>query len=302
MCIIMVQPAGDERMPNAYLKNAWDGNDDGAGIMYSDGEQVVIEKPYWTYRAFRKAYNRVWSKYGETSAIVLHLRITTHGPNTADNTHPHTIPGSECGFAHNGILRDFIPTDKKISDTVLFGRSVLAYRTTEQLMGEDFAEVLSDVIGFGNKLAIMDPAGNVRIVNAEAGEFEDGRWFSNGSYKGWIGLMPSKSAKPNKPKRAKRVATTDGRPDKPQWLRDEDDWWDSVWDVDDDSAVDDYHTASLEEYPTEEVIERAAWEAALFGVEPDFDADMLTESDWQWFRHCYQTAERSVEFTPMAKD
>ena len=88
------------------------------------------------------------------------------------------------GLVHNGILSDFLPPKgAKVSDIVWFCKTVLMGRERDQLMSDPFGKVLAEMIGGGNKLVLMDNAGNVSIVNESAGVWDGSCWFSNDCYR-----------------------------------------------------------------------------------------------------------------------
>jgi len=43
MCIIAIQPK-TKKISNSILKNCWDNNDDGAGIMYAIDGKIIVRK------------------------------------------------------------------------------------------------------------------------------------------------------------------------------------------------------------------------------------------------------------------
>jgi hypothetical protein len=275
MCIIIVQPAGDQPVAADTIRNAWDVNDDGAGFMYSAGGSVHVVKPFFRVDEFLEAYAEAHAAYGSDSAFVLHLRITTHG-KSAENTHPHVIPFTDCAFAHNGILSDFIPTSSSVSDTVLFGESVLAYRTTEQLMSHEFGQYLGHLIGGGNKLAIMGPDGTVNIVNANQGIWEDGRWYSNSSYRKAVTLTYGRSSS--------NVRPITGDPVQNRLFE----YADRCLPTGEERPVDadQYHyLISDRDYVDAIDIENAAYDYAMCGEEPPFEVDDMCEDAraiWNW--------------------
>lgn len=180
MCIIIAQDPGSPILSESRLRNAWEANPDGAGFMFATGESVVIRKPYFRLESFVDQYRADFDRFGMQSPFVLHFRITTHGAEDKKNTHPHRL-AADCALVHNGVL-SFGETSEKKSDTVAFCRSVLAHRSTDQLVDPAFGEWIGGLIGSFNKLAILAGDGRLSIVNhAQGSEIEPGLWASNRS-------------------------------------------------------------------------------------------------------------------------
>jgi hypothetical protein len=182
MCLIAYQPAGSEPLPFDTFENGWKANADGAGYMFAANGELVIRKPFYKLRSLLRSYRVDFAKHGASSAFVLHFRYATHGVKNETNTHPHLLDNGKVGLVHNGILSFEPPFQSKISDTVHFCRTVLAYRNPADLVGETLRGILAEMIGTFNKLVLMDNAGNVSIVNEDAGQWEGSTWYSNGSY------------------------------------------------------------------------------------------------------------------------
>jgi predicted glutamine amidotransferase len=184
VCLIIYQPEADEPISRETFQNSWSSNNDGAGYMFSDGKQLVLRKPFKRLKHLIKSYERDHATFGFDSSFVVHFRFSTHGTNNVINTHPHPLADGMAGLVHNGILPVDPPSGAgDISDTVYFCRTVLSFRSVNQLMDENFHDYLENIIGMGNKLAIMDFAGNVAIVNEDMGMWDGVRWYSNGGYK-----------------------------------------------------------------------------------------------------------------------
>lgn len=144
MCIIVAKDRKAKLPKKEYLENCFNNNSDGAGLMYVDKGEVVIEKGFMTYKDFEKKYDSLCKKYNnfKNKCLVMHFRIGTQGENDAHTCHPFPISSkhnklrkpyirTDVGMVHNGIISDFTsssryskihPTDKLLSDTQLFIR------------------------------------------------------------------------------------------------------------------------------------------------------------------------------------
>lgn len=162
MCLIIVKPA-NTAIPSALLNSAIDHNPDGYGIMYAHDGRIKVSKGL--------DYSRLKSKIKklEDKDLIVHLRMATHGIINRDNCHPFKV-NKNLYFCHNGILRDFIPQDDTVSDTVNFNRSVLIpdlHLDPDLVFNANYVSYLESLIGKYNKLAFMDSGGRIQFVNRD---------------------------------------------------------------------------------------------------------------------------------------
>lgn len=192
MCIIAVKPAG-AKLPSAdTIKIMWTNNPDGAGIMYSHGGKVHIDKGHMTLDAFLLALHHVCDKVdAERTPIILHFRVMTHGARTPECTHPFPVSASMADLtalqtscrlaaAHNGIIWSVAPKNG-LSDTQEYIRSQLA-PLYSALPSFPQARGARDMIknATGSKWAFLDAAGKIALI----GDFttRDGIYYSNRSF------------------------------------------------------------------------------------------------------------------------
>lgn len=196
MCIIAAKPAGVSMPSRDTIRTMWDGNRDGAGIMYVESGKVTIEKGFMTYKSFSKMLDRLESRLDLTATpVVMHFRITTHGGTKPENCHPFPITDSigalkkltsrtDIGVAHNGIIP--IRPRSGISDTMEYIASQLAplKRALPRFYTNKNAMLLVKN-AIESKMAFLTKDGKIYTV----GDFikDDGMLYSNGSY-----LKPSK--------------------------------------------------------------------------------------------------------------
>lgn len=180
MCIIALKPAGLV-IPEKTIKAMWDNNDDGAGLMYAEGGRVRIVKGLMTFENFLKAYNRV----GNHKKIVMHFRIRTHGAISPRLTHPFWIVKGEMGMVHNGIITGLgAHGNDEESDTSIYAK-ILAHRypdPLEALTNPDEHKKIEGEIGW-SKLVFLTGDGDHMIINEKSGQWDNGCWFSNGSFR-----------------------------------------------------------------------------------------------------------------------
>ncbi|MCC6425624.1 MAG: class II glutamine amidotransferase [Phycisphaerales bacterium] len=182
MCLLIAQCVGASMIPDSHIECAWNENPDGAGFAYVDNGKLIVKR-YAKLRKFRKAYAQAHAAFGMSSPFIVHFRYATHGGVSAANTHPFIISDGRVAFAHNGMLPNADSPHKSESDTRYFARTVLAHRTPDQLLSEEFGAFLSTIIGKGNKFALLSDSGTLSIVNESEGEWIGTNWYSNQSYR-----------------------------------------------------------------------------------------------------------------------
>lgn len=133
MCIIVSKKKGINLPGKDILKNCFDYNSDGSGLMFNDGTNVYIEKGFMTFNDF---YNRLMELDKEynliNSDLVMHFRISTSGNIDPGNCHPYKISNidtelrelktiTNIGMVHNGVIKNHIPPQGSIlNDTQTF--------------------------------------------------------------------------------------------------------------------------------------------------------------------------------------
>jgi len=181
MCIIAVQPKG-KRLSKEILENCWKRNSHGAGMMYAHKEKIVVVKELKSFDKFYSEYKFV-SEMLDTN-IVLHFRIATSAGINERNIHPFKI-SDEAFFCHNGILDIEVPFNSKDNDTRIYNNAILKELPKDFYNNYAMLKLIEMSIGEYNKFVILDKTGQFHIINEQAGEWHDGFWFSNSSYKAY---------------------------------------------------------------------------------------------------------------------
>lgn len=164
-----------------WLLNSFISNKDGAGFAYAHQNKLVVQKGFFNFSYFLKAYSNI----PEDAPNIVHFRASSGGAINAQNTHPFSV-SERVAFAHNGIL-SFISHNQTFSDTFRFNESILKPiwgRNQLGLFTEAAKYLLEEVIGKFNKLAFLNNKGEFLIVNEASGYWEDddNTWFSNRCY------------------------------------------------------------------------------------------------------------------------
>lgn len=196
MCIIIAKMKHKRLPTENELKNSFTNNDDGAGLMYVDNGEVIIEKGFMTYNAFKKRYDELCKQYNnfEGKSLVLHFRIGTSSGNTPKNTHPYPISYKESdlhktqlttdlGVVHNGIIHSYNPKGKNptTNDTQQF---IMRYLYPLYDNFKEFYKCKAIMNGIADitnsKLTFLDTNDKLYFV----GDFieKDGLLFSNDTY------------------------------------------------------------------------------------------------------------------------
>jgi hypothetical protein len=122
----------------------------------------------------------------EEVPAVLHFRIATQGSKKLENCHPFLVkPG--LGLAHNGTIRWAKPLNKEDdrSDSEILAQDILASLSARQLGQYPIRKLIEEAIGF-SKLALLDAKGKLIIINGSLGEWHEGVWFSNTSFRPFV--------------------------------------------------------------------------------------------------------------------
>jgi predicted glutamine amidotransferase len=177
MCIIAIQPIG-KKIKDSTLRNCWDNNNDGAGIMYAMDGKVIVHKELYSFEKFL-AHKKQIDKLGVN--IVLHFRISTSGMIDKNNIHPFKV-NENLYFCHNGILDIHVPNDSKVNDTQIYNNVFLKGMHPKFIYNESTRNLIQYSIGQRNKFVFLDNKGQFFILNEQQGSWVDGVWYSNETY------------------------------------------------------------------------------------------------------------------------
>lgn len=191
MCVIIAKQRKD-RMPTAKeLVSCFNTNPDGAGFMYLEKGQVVIDKGYMTWKTFARRYNELLKQHNnfKNEPLVIHFRIGTSGGNVAMNTHPYPISNkiddlhklhfkTDVGVAHNGVISDYAPEGDDYNDTAEYIMSWMSNVTKfdKKFYTRRFYQDMMRQMTY-SKFAFLDKTGEIYTV----GDFKtvEGLKFSN---------------------------------------------------------------------------------------------------------------------------
>lgn len=196
MCIIIAKEKNGRLPKEEELKRSFEYNSDGAGFMYVDNGEVVVDKGYMTWNGFIGHYNKLLKKFNnfKNKSLVIHCRIGTSGKNTPGNTHPYPISDNtkvlrkkyyktDIAMAHNGIIKNY-GTPTGLNDTQEFiAKYIYPVHKNYSNFYENpyFMQGLEDITG--SKLVFLTKEDKLFFV----GEFvqDNGLLFSNTTYKSY---------------------------------------------------------------------------------------------------------------------
>lgn len=203
MCIIVAKPKNASMPKREYLKNSFTNNPDGAGVMYTDNNRVVIEKGFMTWELFEKRLDELCVQYDnfKDKCFVAHFRIGTQGNNDEHTCHPFPITSNfkklrkthlrtDVAMVHNGIIHEYSTNgysvynnrgDNLLSDTQLFIKyCVTAFKSLNRCFYKN-NQVMTclDKIA-DSKLCFLDKEDNLYFL----GDYDecDGVYYSNSTY------------------------------------------------------------------------------------------------------------------------
>ncbi len=127
MCIIAIKDKGINLPEESILETMFKHNSDGAGFMYAKDGQVHIKKGFMTYKAFKKAIDKIEDI--KDMPLVMHFRIATSGGIDCGACHPFPISNkrktlrktdfvTDIGVVHNGVIPISAPDN--MSDTMQY--------------------------------------------------------------------------------------------------------------------------------------------------------------------------------------
>ena len=176
MCIAILNTKKAGRLPKSHIKNSWDNNDMGAGLLWNEGNKLNVFKTY-EYDEYIDKYNQLRDN-ANIGNIVLHFRIATSGYKGEHNLHPFLV-NDKLGFVHNGVISGL--GNKQFSDTYEFNDMLKKFK--HNFLGCEMSKYfIAEYIGY-SKLIFLDADDRYTIINEESGKWTDGNWYSNDSYK-----------------------------------------------------------------------------------------------------------------------
>ena len=175
MCLII--SGKGKNIPFAILEDASAKNQDGWGLMYhNDGKIITIKSP----KEDADAIYEITKKLDHD--VIVHLRMTTHGGNTMENTHPFEVVKDRLYMMHNGIVSVPACPERKRSDTRIMVDEYLKPLITDPagIDNKGIQNFIQSLIGTSsNRLVFLDDTGKTTYFNKNLGLEWKGLWCSN---------------------------------------------------------------------------------------------------------------------------
>lgn len=209
MCIAVYIPKNQD-VTDEIIKNCFENNPDGAGIMYQKDGKVHIQKGFFKVEELIQAFRKVPTNLNRA----IHCRIATSGKISAECCHPFPITKdmkamgkakqvTDSAVIHNGVISFCSPNEgikAPFSDTMLFIKEYL-YPFGELIMGQAFKKLFEE--SNFSKLLIFK---GDRVALIGKWIEDDGIYYSNTGYNAkweavygwnWDSLYPCATKKPN---------------------------------------------------------------------------------------------------------
>lgn len=186
MCIAIYLPK-KKTISRETLINCYTSNPDGFGFAYWNEDNRLIVRKFIGQDKILLGIEEflLTREHYIKKQMMAHFRIASHGKISKRTCHPFVV-NNQMVFCHNGILTEFssqLDLNSKISDTMLFNRKVLKKLPANFTNLPIYKKLLEEMIGTWNKMIIMEQDGHHWILNEDQGEWSDGIWYSNNTYK-----------------------------------------------------------------------------------------------------------------------
>lgn len=177
MCIIIYKPAGISMPSGEIIDNCWNGNSDGAGIMYARSGNLIINKGHMGLLSLKKQLHTVRID----DVAVVHFRFATHGAKSPGMTHPFPVTNDMqqitglnisaiSAIAHNGIMPIQVIGD--LSDSATWA---MAMANNDPLCQQ---------VSIGQKIIQLNNDGSAIFHGSSIDSwiFRDGIYYSNSGF------------------------------------------------------------------------------------------------------------------------
>ena len=184
MCLLITKTQNAPKLSDHWLKDFYQFNSDGIGVMYSKHDQLIVKK------LLPKSEDELIDFYraevdGKKCAI--HFRMRTHGEIDLFNCHPYEVlnqsdHGVDLWLMHNGVLSTGNKSDPSKSDTYHYIKDYLIPMLSSNpdfAFTDQFRAIVGSHIGSSNKFVLMDSKGRLSTVNQSSGVYWAGMWLSN---------------------------------------------------------------------------------------------------------------------------
>lgn len=176
MCIICVKLKGKDFPSVERVENMCDNNNDGFAMSYYTPKGVTIFKSL-NKKDFMDKYKEVMQLDKNTTSLIIHTRIKTHGTAKLSNCHCWRDKKTGLVFAHNGILS--IKNRDDMTDSETFFRDI--FIPIYKNLGWKGAKKAIDAVISSSKFAFMTQRGDIVTFGTYL-DGKDGCYYTNTTY------------------------------------------------------------------------------------------------------------------------
>ena len=179
MCLAILSKPG-ANIPAEYLATAATNNPDGFGYAFNYAGKVVTRK-WLKYDDEAEVVYEMDRRANPDAVFLVHFRMATHGDLCLKNTHPFVLQDGGA-MIHNGII-DIKGLPEGYSDSRFFAKHIVSKLPANWQYQAWWVQVLEDYISPWNKVCFVWPNGSWLILHEDAGDWDEGNWYSNSSHK-----------------------------------------------------------------------------------------------------------------------
>ena len=180
MCLIVIKEEGQELVNNKMLKEIWDKNPHGAGIVYrkKGSKRFKMRKGYMTLNCLKNALNSYNINKGDFLAY--HFRYATSGDTDKRGTHPFvvhedakmvsatkvTATDKTTFVFHNGVIYDLNDYKSNVSDTQRFVNEYLPEIPLNDLFNNSVIQELIEKFIDNSRLLLINNVHGVKLYGS----------------------------------------------------------------------------------------------------------------------------------------
>ena len=185
MCIIVLKPQ-KEIVGKKTLETCYENNNHSCGVVAYYNNFAIGFKDLKFDSLYKQYINKINElKWDRRKILELwHFRIKSKGDLSIANAQPFFLTDDKGhfvgAFAHNGTMLHFGEGD--ISDSREVAEQIIPKLPPNWWEDESMKKVMLAILGNGRGVFIA-PTGKYVIFNADKGEWDNGVWYSNTSYK-----------------------------------------------------------------------------------------------------------------------
>lgn len=180
MCLIIFIPNIETAViRKTVLRRGFEGNPHGCGFSYLENGKIKLQKGYFTFDGFYKAYSKV-REHVKSGPFLIHFRYATRGVHNRTNSQPIFV-NKNLVMAHNGTFDELRIFNENLSDSVTLAKNLRNMGISlpfNRAWRDVLTALCTDKPGL-NKLVFFDVKGKWEILNPLFGMWREGCWYSD---------------------------------------------------------------------------------------------------------------------------